>query len=293
VVIAIIGILIALLLPAVQAAREAARRAACMNNLKQVGLALHHYHDVNRIFPPSTITSPRRHTWVPFTMRYLEQENLYDEYRLDVSWDHTANQPAINTQLQVLHCPSSPGGGRRIDSVRSGITAATSDYAPVTFVSGLLVQVGLVPPTPDRSGVMKRGVSARMAEILDGTSNTLVVAEDGGRPEHWTGRGRGPQNTNPSHGNLPVVNGRVYGAGWADTSCQIPLHGFNHDGIDGPGPCPINCTNNNEAFSFHPGGVQAVFADGSVQFLSETIGIATYAALITRAGNETVGAGAL
>lgn len=293
VVIAIIGILIALLLPAVQAAREAARRAACENNLRQIGIALHHHHDVQRVFPPSTVTQPHRHTWVVFTLRYMEQNNLYDIYDVDVNWDRPENQSAITTPLSVLQCPSSPGGGKRIDHVRSGVEAATSDYAPVTGVSPLLSCVGLVPPVSDRRGVMTRKKSARIPDVKDGTSNTLVIAEDAGRPRHWTSRGRGPENTNPSHGNLPVINGRVLGAGWADTHCQIPLHGFNYDGIDGPGPCAINCTNNNEAFGFHPGGVEVVFADGSVQFLAETMDIAVYAALITRSGGETTGANAL
>ena len=114
VVIAIIGILLALLLPAVQAAREAARRASCKNNLKQVALALHNYHDTLRCFPPS---NARGHSWVPFVLRFVEQGNLYDEYHWDVSWDDPLNQPAVNSHLAVVRCPSTPGGAERIDQL--------------------------------------------------------------------------------------------------------------------------------------------------------------------------------
>jgi prepilin-type processing-associated H-X9-DG protein len=95
-----------------------------------------------------------------------------------------------------------------------------------------------------------------------------------------------------SGGNYTVVNGRVRGAGWADTSMAIPMHGFLPDGSDTPGPCGINCTNNNETFAFHRGGVNAVFADGGVRFLSENMPMAVFAAMITRDGGEVVPADA-
>ena len=290
VVITVIGILIALLLPAVQAAREAARRVSCQNKMKQISLALHHHHDTHRSFPPATVREPHRHTWVPLTLRYIEQENLYQEYSLDVDWDDASNQSAINTRLEFLQCPSAPDGRGRIDKVRSGITAATSDYAPVTGFSANLIRVGLLPQTRDRRGVMRANERTCLGDISDGTSNTLMIAEDGGRPELWTSRGRGPDENEVDCGNFSVRGGRVRGAGWADTAIGIPLHGFTNDGLSCPGPCPINCTNNNEAFSFHPGGAHAIFADGGVRFLSETTSIRAYAAMITRAGSEMTGA---
>ena len=290
VVIAIIGILLALLLPAVQAAREAARRASCKNNLKQVALALHNYHDTLRCFPPS---NARGHSWVPFVLRFVEQGNLYDEYHWDVSWDDPLNQPAVNTHLAVVRCPSTPGGAERFDQLPNGLTAATSDYSATSGVSSLLVDVGLVPATPSLAGVMTASGSVRMADVCDGTSHTLMIAEDAGRPEFWTAHGRGPDELSLGCGNYSVTGGRVRGAGWADPAIAIPMHGFTHDGLSCPGPCAINCTNNNETFSFHPGGVSAAFADGGVRFLSETTDIATYAALISRAGGEVIPEGGL
>jgi len=286
VVIAIIGILVALLLPAVQAAREAARRISCQNNLKQLGLSLHNYHDTHKALPPSRRSAPN-HSWAPFLLPFIEQANLYDQYDWNVNWDHAGNQPTIATSVSTFRCPSAPGGSSRRDTVRNGILAATSDYAPLAGVANIVVQAGYIQNT-DLSGAMVAQRWVRLAEITDGTSNTLLMGEDAGRPEFWISSGRGPLNNNPGNGNLAVSNGRVQGAGWADTSNAIPLHTFRNDGLSVPGPCPINCTNNNEAFSFHPGGVDTVFADGSVKFLSETIGNSTYAGLITRGGGEVV-----
>jgi len=294
VVIGIIGILIALLLPAVQMAREAARSASCRNNLKQLGVALQNYHDVHGTFPPGAIWGPRRHSWVPFMLPQIEQEALYNQYRWNIHWSHPSNQAVVRSHLQVLHCPSTPGGKDRMVTIANGITASTTDYAPPLWVCSRLVQVGQIPQMSDRRGVMTDFRGARMSEILDGTSNTLTITEDAGRPEFWVSGGRGPANNTPGGGgpgcpaNFPVRNGRVLGAGWADPNNGIPLHGFRSDGLRSPGSCAINCTNNNEAFSFHPAGINAVFADGGVRFISEDADIRVYAALITRAGGEVV-----
>ncbi len=286
VVIAIIGILVALLLPAVQAAREAARRMSCQNNMKQLGLALHNYHDTHKALPPSSTRSPR-HSWAPFLLPFIEQGNLYDQYDWNRNWDHRNNQPAITTPVSVFRCPSAPSRLKRLDTVRRGIMSATCDYAPIAGVASIVVRSGYIQNTDLRGAIVAR-LFVRMAEITDGTSNTIFMGEDADRPAFWISKGRGPNNNTPGGGNLSVRNGRVRGAGWADTSNAIPLHTFRRDGLRVPGPCPINCTNNNEAFSFHPGGFDTAFADGSVRFLAETISIATYAGLITRSGSEVV-----
>jgi hypothetical protein len=127
-----------------------------------------------------------------------------------------------------------------------------------------------------------------MSRIYDGSSNTILFAEDAGRPEHWTGKGLGPSTSNNGCGNFNVASGRVRGAGWADTDRSIPLHGFTQDGLRCNGPCAVNCTNNNETFGFHPGGAQIAPADGRVQLVHREIQIAVYAALITMSGEEVV-----
>jgi len=288
VVITIIGVLMALLLPAVQNVREAGRRVTCKNNLKQISLGLSNYQTKLERFPPSKVTNPKNHSWVPFLLPYIEQQGMADHYRWDVNWSNVANQEIVNTQLAVLCCPSAPSPGRRIDEIGNGKTAAAGDFSMPTQYSGNLVSVGLVPSVPKRLAVMSADRSVPMALVRDGASNTLIVTEDGGRPEHWTRLGMGPANLNLSCGNLDVSNGRVLGAGWADHHNGIPLHGFTADGLSCPGPCAVNCTNNNETFSFHSSGVNASFADGSVHFLDADIDIKVYAALITRAGDEKI-----
>ena len=288
VVIAIIGVLIGLLLPAVQSAREAARRISCQNNLKQVGLATHNFHDIALTFPPK-VRSSEKHSWVVSLLPHLEEVALAASYEKAVKWNDPANQPTIATHIPTLHCPSTAASATRLDQLGDGRVASTSDYAAVGSVSaGGLIALGLLPPGRDYSGVISPSGGVRMADIHDGTSHTLMYIEDAGRPDFWTRHGPGPANNTPGGGNLPVVNGRVSGAGWADLNNWMPLHGFTSDGLQAPGPCPINCTNNNEAFSFHPSGILAPFADGSVQFLSANIGIDVYAALITRSGGEAV-----
>jgi prepilin-type processing-associated H-X9-DG protein len=290
VVITIIGILMALLLPAVQSVRESARRVTCKNNLKQIALALTNYQTKLERFPPSKITKPKNHSWVPFILPYIEQQGMYDQYRWDVNWANQANQDIVNLQIEVLCCPSAPSPGRRIDHIGGGKTAATSDFSMPTGYSGNLISTGLVPSVPKRLAVMSANRSIPMALVRDGASNTLIVTEDGGRPEHWTRLGMGPRRLNLNCGNLDVSGGRVLGGAWASHRIGIPLHGFTADGLSCPGPCPINCTNNNEAFSFHPAGINASFADGSVHFLDDDIDIQVYAALITREGDEPIDA---
>jgi prepilin-type N-terminal cleavage/methylation domain-containing protein/prepilin-type processing-associated H-X9-DG protein len=287
VVIAILAILIGLLLPAVQKAREAGARLSCQNNLKQIGLALHNYHDGHGYFPPVSTTTPHNHNWVAFVLPYLEQENLARLYRQDVNWDHASNQPAVRTPVKVLLCPSAPDPGR-LDHLAGGKVAAVTDYAPPATVASTLVATGLVTRPANPDGVPASNKNVRLAEVTDGASNTVMVVEDAGRPAHWLRNGLGPPNSTPGGGNDPVTNGRVTGSGWADPANSVPLHGFTPDGLHAPGPCPINCTNNNEVFSFHRGGANAVFADGSVHFLAESVNIRVLAALVTRAGGEVV-----
>jgi prepilin-type N-terminal cleavage/methylation domain-containing protein/prepilin-type processing-associated H-X9-DG protein len=270
VVIAIIGILIALLLPAVQKVREAASRTSCTNNLKQIGLALHNYHDTNRRFPPSSTSKPaKRHAWIAFVLPYFEQETLQKRYNFAKNWYAASNNKAVRSQLTVFQCPSTPLANR-VDSTYTP-NAACVDYNATRGVSPDLVRVGLVSPT-DLRGVLEKNKGTRMGQIKDGTSNTIIVAEDAGRPLLYNA------------GNQ--VPGYVFGGPWADELGSFYLNGSSADGTVRPGPCAINCSNDKEIFGFHPEGANVVFADGSVHFLRSSISIANMAALITRSGGE-------
>jgi prepilin-type processing-associated H-X9-DG protein len=300
VVIAIIGILVALLLPAVQAAREAARRMQCSNNLKQIGLAMHNFHDTRKFFPPGAITTSTSavaratrktlsipdnvvHGWAVFLLPYAEQQGLFDRYRFDLDWRDTPNLPVREFHLPVMTCPSSPGRNR-FDTYTVGsfgqIRVAAGDYGVNNGVDGtVLFGLNLVDDETRRrpQGVMRVNELQTFADILDGTSNTMWICEDAGRPSRYVAARR------------LLSGGRYSGAGWADRDNEYITHGFASTGLTAPGPCAINCTNNNEIYAFHPGGAMCMFGDGSVKIVPTTVDIRIVAKLITRAASEVAG----
>jgi prepilin-type N-terminal cleavage/methylation domain-containing protein/prepilin-type processing-associated H-X9-DG protein len=282
VVIAIIAVLIGLLLPAVQKVREAANRISCSNNLKQIGLALHNFHDAYGKFPPGAVVGPYREAGVlttathgngPFLLPYLEQEVLAAQYnwQLDVSdWE---NQGVVRTQLKVLQCPSAEPNRvhDNFDPWVGGKFGACSDYAPVREVPQAMVDRGYVDPRTNRESVFMINRMTRLAEVTDGTSQTILYTEIGGRPQLWEMGRRVP--------------GTLVSGPWAARNMiwgapSIAQRNFWR--------CAINCTNYSEVYSFHRGGANAVFADGSVHFLKADIDIGILAALVTRAGGEVV-----
>ena len=279
VVIAIIAILLALLLAAVQKVREAANRVACANNLKQIGLALHNYHDANRKFPPGAVgvTTGPFHGNVQFFLPYIEQQRLAAQYSWQVDWFHWDNQPVVSRPLKVLQCPSAAPNREQkdFDPMVDGKVGACSDYAAIREVPPELVDSGWVSRPAIRDSVFTTNSSTRMTDITDGTSNTLLYAEDAGRPQLW-------------RDGRPVPGELVSGGPWATRTL---IWGTASDRGTPPWPCAINCSNNREIYSFHPGGANVVMADGSVHFLQEGISIRVLAALVTRAGGEVVPAG--
>jgi prepilin-type N-terminal cleavage/methylation domain-containing protein/prepilin-type processing-associated H-X9-DG protein len=276
VVIAIIGVLIGLLLSAVQKVRESANRMACTNNLKQIGLALHNYHDVNQKFPPGTvgINDPPFHGNVQFFLLYLEQQTLATHYRWEVDWYDWDNQPVVSRQLKVLQCPSAEPNREQkdFDPMVDGKVGACSDYAGIREVPPELVDSGWVSQPASRDSIFMMDSSSRMADIIDGTSNTILYAEDAGRPQHW-------------RDGRPVPGELISGGPWATRNL---IWGTAADRGTPPWPCAINCSNNREIYSFHPGGANVAMADGAVHFLKVGLDIRVLAALVTRAGGEVV-----
>jgi prepilin-type N-terminal cleavage/methylation domain-containing protein/prepilin-type processing-associated H-X9-DG protein len=300
VVIAIIAVLIGLLLAAVQKVREVANRMACANNLKQLGLALHNYHDVYKKFPPGALGKRAGcpqfdglpgHGLATFLLPYLEQKPLYLQYRWDASWYEPPNQEVVKNQLPVWQCPSAEANrihDGSLDTVKPPEGepfigyAACGDYAGMLGVHPELVARGVIdPPGGPRdvagyySGVFEINATRRIGDIPDGASRTILMAECAGRPQLWQGRKK-------------VPNTWLTGGPWASRSL-LWGRGATQDGSDFYGECAINCTNDREVYSFHPKGANAVFADGSVQFLAEGMSIHVLAALITRAGGEVAG----
>src|SRR5262245_30989923 len=322
VVIAIIAILIGLLLPAVQKVREAAARTQCFNNNKQLGLALHGFHDANGYFPPAGVDTPygwpRRgikpgvqHGMGAFLLPYIEQNALAQQYRWDKDWRSPENQPVVTARLNVYICPSVPNGDR-LTGVKTGSGFTwreyAGDYAPQSgfrrdlavagyadFIAGDFAGNPNPPSDVIGEGGPYRGVfetcgqfaayidnAYSIAQITDGLSNTAFLTEDAGRPLSYV-RGPKPHPTSPDGG----ANG-LDGAGWASRGMNYGIDGTTFDGIAGSGPCFMNCNNRDEHFSFHPGGGVHLFGDGSVRFISENMSTKIMAAMTTRVGGEIV-----
>jgi prepilin-type N-terminal cleavage/methylation domain-containing protein/prepilin-type processing-associated H-X9-DG protein len=300
VVIAIIAVLIGLLLPAVQKVREAAARVSCCNNLKQLGLALHNYHDEQGTFPPpylnegpyGTSNYAFTHGWAAFLLPYIEQQSLSHLYRWDFPVYAPENQPVVATLLKGFQCPSTPEPDRYMTFgpyAYFRTKGACGDYTLALGVDPVLAQLGLADAVGNFRGAltiteppflapgMRSTTTAgtRLTDITDGTSNTILLAEDAGRPRLWRAGKRGPDQA-------------LEGGPWDHYKGPIILEGSSSDGTVQPGTCAINCTNDREVYAFHTGGANAVFADGSVHFLKVGMSLRTLAALITRAGGEVV-----
>ncbi len=191
VVIAIIGILVGLLLPAVQAARESARRMQCTNNLKQIALAMHNFESARKGFPmapynPSfawMTNKPWKQPvgWPVQILPYLEQGSVETRYNKDEVWSGTVNANIIQTRIPSFACPSTPGGddatARQIPANRGAL-----DYITFFRVDPANTFVTPLPPVDQTGeGILGRGVFRRFGDITDGSSNTILVVEDAGR----------------------------------------------------------------------------------------------------------------
>jgi prepilin-type N-terminal cleavage/methylation domain-containing protein len=291
VVIAIIGILVGLLLPAVQKAREASNLLSCRNNLKQIGLAMHNYHDAQGTFPVGILDPspwPQFDTgpgwgWGALLLPYLEQSIVYNQinFKLDVGDPSMAT--VISTQLKVFKCPSDMDIGTF--TITSN-PAATNVNPPPQPGSWVLAQGNYVAcngndgvddyTTPPHTGSFLRAVKGfKVADITDGLSNTFFVCD---RPHtlsysSWVGCPTGAANPFlQSPGN--------FGAESTLVMCHAGQTGPNTPGV----------FDADSTWSPHQVGVPYLFGDGSVHFITNDIDIPTWMALATCSGGETVDA---
>ncbi|MCE9544799.1 MAG: DUF1559 domain-containing protein [Planctomycetia bacterium] len=300
VVIAIIVILASLLLPAVQLAREAARRTQCQNNLKQLGLAAHNFHDTKGKFPssvrPAGLTALPRIAGLTFLLPYIGQQVVYDNYDQTLNWSDAANRLAVSTVIPTFICPSTPDS-KRLDGLPEASPwkndiAAVTDYSPTIGVDQRLKTAALVDEAG--AGILVKNGEPKMGDVTDGLSSTILYAESAGRPYLY--------RHGKKIGDLPA--NRVNGGGWSRPASDFSVDGASVDGATLPGTVAINATNGEdfgstafphpyygtegtgEAYSFHNGGINVAIGDGSIRFLADDITINLFARLVTRGGHE-------
>ena len=301
VVIAIIGILIALLLPAVQAAREAARRTQCANNLKQIGIGLQTYHDVHQTLPPSSLwpagstasmpTTTLYANWVIMILPFIEETNLYQQLNLKTTICDPSNALARGTVISTMICPSDPYSAVPFDGTQwsMGSNWARGNYAAnasLDYMDDGAVGANASWGLTYYRGVMGANISLNLKKILDGTSKTIAVGENRAGLESTDGRGvwamgGGAASALYAHGWMGDDNGPNCQSIYADDvfTCAITTSDFGGSAnlITLEMPCYIGdaASHQQTCRSLHPGGVQVVFCDGSVQFIYDEIQLGT------------------
>lgn len=303
VVIAIIGILVALLLPAVQAAREAARRSQCNNNLKQIGLALHNYHDTYKGFPPGGqgTASAGKASFFVMLLPFMEQGNAYDKFDFfgtsdfDTRRGYSAEMKVIYSTLQVpgLNCPSSElisfgpdtCNGTKIQrpnyvgiagAVKSLNDGVTNNVTAGTYGWNV------------RNGVLANYSTATFASITDGTSNVIVVSEQGRPLMDGTPEGKDNRSCMWCGG---AWEGCYYTKDSGSQFCQNLVnvaYGINNMAT-GLTYADTPYKSSNVLSSRHPGGVLALRGDGSVTFLTNSISFITLLRLSAKSDGKVVG----
>lgn len=300
VVIAIIAVLISLLLPAVQSAREAARKAQCLNNLKQIGLGLHNYHEIHNTFPPGYVSFYRRDSgdegtaeddigpgwgWASQILPQLEQRSIHNAINFSLTMTYAANETAQLSRISTFLCPSdfTPNKVPVRDETNSTTiyTVGTSNYIGV-------YGVGEIGEAPGRgNGTFFRNSRVGINQITDGSSNTFVVGERSHNLSYatWTGRAIGGWlfTTASFEGGTNKFDPEP-----EESFCMIlgPVELSEEDGMMRTPNYPS--AHVEDYWSRHPGGVNFVFGDGSVRFVKNTINEHVYAALATRNGGEVI-----
>jgi len=308
VVMAIIAVLVGMLIPAVQKAREAAARTTCANNLRQMGIAIHNFQDQHKFFPsggegtdfttapPSTIFD--MHSVFTNLLPYIEYDDVYNQFDLRYLYNDPAapqNQVAAQHPIPTFLCPSNPlRPASGVDSAGYGYT----DYGPTVYTD-------IDPVTGGRNkftranGALHVG-GTKLGDITDGLSKTIAIAEDAGRNELMPGAYVDPiENPTMRHFHRWVEPDNGFGVSgnplsWANQNtgavvAGVPLQAINNNKspFGGPAGClwqsQTNCGPNDEIFGFHGPGANVLFMDGHVTFLNEKINVVVLRHLVTAA----------
>ncbi|MHB9044514.1 MAG: DUF1559 domain-containing protein [Pirellulales bacterium] len=313
VVIAIIGILIALLLPALQVAREAARRAQCSNNMKQIGIALHNYHDTFKCFPPSSVVRPanglaspgstnmKTYSWLALILTFVEQGNLQQQIDFKrMPFDPNATplqKAAAQTPVVAFQCPTFSGEpyskasdppATAVAAIYSGAFATPMPPALTNYVamgaSTFPRLAAMSPEVPD--GVIAPGVSRKFRDMVDGTSNTVVACET--REQTCAAWYDGSTAAVTAlFGKTPTLQWNPLGYQQPAAGVQTSLNRENY--LDAPTGGIIKWLWGPS--SEHPGGVQHLLGDGAVKSFNKEIEPWIYMGLATRKGGEPIAQG--
>ena len=291
VVIAIIASLVAILLPAVQQAREAARRSQCSNNLKQMGIAMHNYYDVHNRFPISQSWAVLNNTagvnsisacWARSLLPFVEQSGIKDAYNDSLSHLDPVNRPLIGQSLALFKCPSSPAQAvveMEVQSSFQWLGASTGEKINVGINEYACSSNAYIDGVYEHAMMPYNDYATKISEVTDGLSNTLHIVEVAG--------GR---DTYDANHNVVAVNTSLHWRIWAGFS-RLSLRGYSQDGLTQfGGNCVVNCNSSGaNPYSFHPGGAMVLLGDGAGRFLGENIDLTTMQRLITRADGNPVG----
>jgi prepilin-type N-terminal cleavage/methylation domain-containing protein len=237
-------------------------------------------------------------TWVTICLPYYEQASVYNAYNISQPFSAPVNTTLVGTQLNMMICPSAPNGYRTASytdplsqafyGANWSVTLAGGDYAVDDGVASAWMDANNVPHLVgvDTRGLLHGNVAPRIASILDGTSNTIMVSEDAARPQFWLNGRLIPDGTPTAslgigEGGTTIYTNEGSGWGWADYNSE-----FYTDG-DGSRQ-HTNWSSNNEIYAFHPGGANHVFADGSVHFVKQTTAPSVFVWLISPAGGEVI-----
>lgn len=269
-----------LVVPAVGQVREADARTRCAENLRRLGVAIHQYADAKADQLPHChrFKTPLS-GWATLLLPHLGHEALYRRYNWELDWYHAANQTLAKTRLAEFECPSTPNPERLMTGEVAGTKFAVppADYFATHGFTDMLIP-DVFPPGTSKHGALPVDEMRKRSQVPDGLATTTFVGEDAGRPQVWR-RGVVDPVVPPNEKNT-----------WAAWNGNY-IRAYTPDGRFAPGPCAVNCCNNNIFYSFHPGGAYALVGDGSVRFLREGLDAYVAYALVTREGGEVLAPG--